>query len=90
MIRIKDSDKISLGENIKNARQNKGLTQKDFAEKLGISQSQLSKYENGKAVPDGEILRNMSLVLGESINMIMCEFEDPSRKNELEPLIRNN
>ena len=90
MIRIKDSDKISLGENIKNMRQTKGLTQKDFAAKLGISQSRLSKYETGKAVPDGEILRNMSLVLGESINMIMCEFEDPSRKDEVEPLIRNN
>ena len=32
------------------------ITQEEFAEKLGISQSQLSKYERGVAAPPADIL----------------------------------
>jgi transcriptional regulator with XRE-family HTH domain len=32
------------------------LTQEDFASELGVSQSQLSKYERGVAAPTAEIL----------------------------------
>jgi transcriptional regulator with XRE-family HTH domain len=32
------------------------MTQEEFAKKLGISQSQLSKYERGVAAPPADIL----------------------------------
>jgi transcriptional regulator with XRE-family HTH domain len=32
------------------------LTQKEFAQELGVSQSQLSKYERGVAAPPADIL----------------------------------
>jgi transcriptional regulator with XRE-family HTH domain len=36
-----------LGQNIKSARTNAGITQVQLAAKLGLSQPMLAKYENG-------------------------------------------
>lgn len=37
---------------LKAARINKGLTQAEAAERIGISETTLSKYENAKSFPD--------------------------------------
>ena len=37
----------TIGQNIKNARKAKGLTQKDVAEKFFMTQQQYSRFENG-------------------------------------------
>lgn len=36
-----------IGENLKEARKFKGLTQKEVAEKLHMTQQQYSRFENG-------------------------------------------
>lgn len=36
-----------IGENLKFARKSKGLTQKDIAQKLCMTQQQYSRFENG-------------------------------------------
>lgn len=36
-----------IGENLKQARRFKGLTQREVAEKFGMSQQQYSRFENG-------------------------------------------
>src|SRR5712672_308436 len=46
----------SIGEMLRLARQRLGLTQKAAAEKLGIVQPVLSRYENGISDPDEAIL----------------------------------
>ena len=38
----------SVGENLKRARKEKGLTQKEVALKLNMTQQQYSRFENGK------------------------------------------
>lgn len=38
------------------ARKHKGLSQKDFSRTINKSQSMISKYESGKAIPPGNIL----------------------------------
>lgn len=45
--RAQDIDK-HIGERLKQIRKQKGMTQEDLAEKLGISFQQIQKYENGK------------------------------------------
>ena len=37
----------SIGQNIKNARKDKGLTQSDVAKVLYMTQQQYSRFENG-------------------------------------------
>jgi len=36
-----------IGENIRKLRHAQGLTQPEFAEKIGVSRNSLSRYENG-------------------------------------------
>ena len=89
MVRIKSDERLPFGERLKNARMERGMTQKELAELIGISPNVLSKYENGKLIPSGDVLIRLSTVLGESINMMMCGFEDPNRTREPEPLIKD-
>lgn len=51
---------MSLGENIKEIRKNKGYTQKQLAEKLGTSPQNLAQYENGKRQPKLETIKKMA------------------------------
>ena len=51
---------VSLGENIKEIRKNKGYTQKQLAEKLGTSPQNLAQYENGKRQPKLETIKKMA------------------------------
>ncbi|MEB7723437.1 helix-turn-helix domain-containing protein [Mammaliicoccus fleurettii] len=41
-----------LGKNIKMYRKRKGINQKDFATKIGVSNVVLSRYESGIRIPD--------------------------------------
>ena len=45
-----------LGERIKNQRELKKLSQKGLADKIGVSASIVSNYENGERTPSLEIL----------------------------------
>ncbi len=47
------------------------LKQTEFAEILGVSQTQLSKYERGKSVPMPEILLKLKRFSGKSIDWIL-------------------
>ena len=60
-------DNIKTGNLIKELRIEKELTQKELAEKLSVSTSAVSKWENGKGFPDISILEPLSAELGISI-----------------------
>jgi transcriptional regulator with XRE-family HTH domain len=47
------------------------LTQGQFAEILGISQAQLSKYEKAQSVPTVEMLLKLKTFAGKSIDWIV-------------------
>lgn len=44
-------DMKTFGENLKYERHNAGLTQKQLADKMGITQQQLSRWERGDIEP---------------------------------------
>lgn len=52
-----DQDKI--GRLIKDIRQKNNLTQQKFAEKYGVTYQAVSKWENGKNIPDITILKKI-------------------------------
>ena len=43
---------ITIGNKIKELRKNKGITQEQLAENIGISFQAVSKWENNIALPD--------------------------------------
>lgn len=62
----------TLGSRIKKTREKNGFTsQKAFAEKVGISNVVLSRYESGDRKPDYEILKKISDLLEVSINYLV-------------------
>ena len=70
---------MSIGEKIKIARQEKGLTQLDLAEKLGCSRSAIACYETERRIPDFKDLQHIAALLGVSVDY----FADMHPKNEL-------
>ena len=47
-----DIDQIKMGKFIAFCRKEQGMTQAVLAEKLGISDRAISKWETGKSLPD--------------------------------------
>lgn len=55
------------GSTIKELREKKGLTQKELAERIKVSDKTVSKWETGKGLPDIGIIEELSKALGISI-----------------------
>jgi transcriptional regulator with XRE-family HTH domain len=51
------------------------ITQEEFAERLGISQSQLSKYERGVAAPPADVLMRIKNRCRVSIDWLLTGDE---------------
>ncbi|PWY97002.1 putative MBF1-multi protein bridging factor mediates GCN4-dependent transcriptional activation [Testicularia cyperi] len=54
----------TVGKTIGQARQDKGLTQKELATKINEKPQVVQEYEQGKAVPNPQILAKMERALG--------------------------
>lgn len=66
---------MTLGEKLKEARKNAGLTQADLAESLCVSRQAITKWESGKGIPDVENLRMLSKALDVSIDFLLDDEE---------------
>ena len=59
-----------IGNFIAVLRKEKNLTQKDLAEKLGVTDKAVSKWERGLGCPDVSLLEALSKILNVSIRII--------------------
>lgn len=50
---------FNLGERLRSLRQARGLTTQQLADKVAVSQSYISRFENNRAVPDIELLEKI-------------------------------
>lgn len=64
-------NQIMIGRFIAMKRKEKNLTQEQLAEKLGISNKTISKWENGKCMPDYSIVKPLCQELGITIAELM-------------------
>ena len=55
---------VVFGNNIKRYRKAKYWTQREFAEKIGVYKSQLSKWEKGRALASGKNLVLLAQLFG--------------------------
>ena len=65
-------DQLKIGKFIAQRRKAANLTQLQLAEKLGITDRAISKWETGKAMPDSSIMLELCDVLGISVNDLLC------------------
>lgn len=64
-------DQLKIGKFIAECRKNVGLTQKQLAEKLNITDRAVSKWETGKALPDSSIMLELCRILGITVNDLL-------------------
>lgn len=63
---------MKIGNFIMNRRKMLGFTQQQLADKLNVSFQAVSKWENGAAYPNIEILRDLAIVLDVSVDEILA------------------
>lgn len=61
-------DQIKIGKFIADCRKKQGLTQMQLAEKLNVTDRAVSKWENGRSMPDSATIPELCGVLNISIN----------------------
>ena len=84
-------DQIKIGKFIAERRKEVNLTQSQLAEKLGITDRAVSKWENGKAMPDSGIMLDLCKELKISVNELlsgevleMNNYNEKAEQNLLE------
>ena len=79
-------DQLKIGKFIADCRKQKSLTQMQLAEKLGITDKAVSKWERGIAMPDSSIMLALCDILGISVNELLSGekicMENNDQKNE--------
>jgi len=63
MRQMTDEEKRELGQKIKSARKQKGLSQEQLADLVGYKVGTISKYEQGYRVPDIGMVRKIAAAL---------------------------
>ena len=79
-----ENTKLKIGEQIKKYRLMRGMTQNDLAEKIGITEKQISKIETGVHYPMFENFVKIMDVLG--VQMKDFDYEIQTENN----IIRNS
>ena len=64
-------DQIKIGKFIAECRKRADLTQIQLAEKLGITDRAVSKWETGKSLPDSSIMLELCGILGITVNDLL-------------------
>ena len=77
---------MTVGERIKKIRTNQGLSTYDLAKATGISQSSISKLENGNRKADNVILEKISEALNISIDRLTGESVSSIIEKQLEKM----
>ncbi len=79
-------NQMKIGKFIKELRTEKKMTQADLAEKLGVSNRAVSKWENGLNMPDVSLLRPICEIFDITINELLSaeKIEDEKKAEKLE------
>ena len=79
-------DQIKIGKFIAECRKKNNLTQMQLAEKLNITDRAISKWENGKGMPDSSLMLDLCNELTISVNELLSgeelEMNDYNKKTE--------
>ena len=76
-------DLIKIGKYIAGKRKSLGMTQRQLAEKLGMSDKSVSKWERGVCLPDVSVYKELCSILGISLNEFLAG-EDIAQENMIQ------
>lgn len=70
-------NQIKIGKFIAQMRKDKGFTQRQLAEMVGVSDKTVSKWETGRSMPDNSVIMEVCLILGISVNELLVGEKIP-------------
>lgn len=79
---------IEIGAKIKNLRLSRGMTQEQLGNELSVSAQAVSKWESGTTMPDIQLLPEISVLFGVSIDELFS-MSDESRMDRIENMTDN-
>jgi transcriptional regulator with XRE-family HTH domain len=87
-------DLQKIGKTLKRLREGEGLNQSQFAKKVGLTQSAISQFEEGKRIPSTKALQKIAVSLGLSIdtlvgNIVSENETDNEKAAALQSLVSN-
>ena len=82
----------NFSKNLKKQRTELGLTQKELAEKIGITAKTIQNYENNKTIPTPALMEEISIALNVSLEEMIdnSELNDKIISAEILEKIENN
>lgn len=83
-------DQIKIGKFIAERRKQKNLTQMQLAEKLGLTDRAVSKWECGRSLPDSAIMLDLCDLLGITVNELLSGEELNMENKEYNKQIEQN
>ena len=87
-------NQLKIGKFIAEKRKNQKMTQAQLAEKLGVTDRAVSKWETGKSLPDASIMLELCALLGITVNdllsgeVVSVENYNKQMENSLIEMIR--
>ena len=84
-------DNLQTGAFIRELRKGKGLTQKELAEQLHLTDRAVSKWERGLCAPDLSTLEPLANILETTVAELIAgrPIEDPLHRQEVEETVQN-
>ena len=64
-------DNIKIGKSIAHLRKEKGLTQEELGDKVGVGFRAVSKWERGLTLPDICIIQELATTLGVKVDYLL-------------------
>ena len=86
-------DQLKIGKFISERRKDRGFTQAQLAELLGVTDRAVSKWETGRSLPDASIMLDLCALLGITVNdllsgeVIMGNY-DKEMENKIVELVK--
>jgi transcriptional regulator with XRE-family HTH domain len=74
---------VNFPEHLAALRKQKGLTQQQLAEKIGVHVVQLRRYEAGSSQPTLDVIRAMALALGISADELLFDKDERGPSDDL-------
>lgn len=79
---------MNIGVVIKKYRKERGFTQEEMANRLGVTASAVNKWENGASLPDVTMLSPIARLLGITVDTLLS-FRDTLTEEELRSKMEN-
>ena len=78
---MENLDKLKIGEFINSRREYLKITQEDLGEKLGVTDEDVSEWEEGQKIPDINLLPSLANILDVSIDELLIQKNKESFKH---------